>query len=52
MGVNELTSVNFTADSDLLFCEAGWATVRKKTGGKVPSFDVVDETASINVGEG
>ena len=42
--------VYFTAESDLMFCGHDWAEYRKKIGETCVIFDVVDETASINVG--
>ena len=41
--------VYFTAESDLMFCGHDWAEFRKKIGESYVIFDVIDETASINV---
>lgn len=49
-GSQAYVKVNFTADSDLLFCGHDWAEFRKKISETYVIFDVVDETASINVG--
>ena len=38
--------VYFTAESELMFCGHDWAEVRPNIG---DVFDVIDETASINV---
>ena len=41
--------VYFTEASDLMFCGHHWTKYRKKIGETYTVFDVIDETASINV---
>ena len=49
-GAQAYVKVCFTVTSDLMFCGHDWAEFRKKIGETCVIFDVVDETASINVG--